>query len=135
MIPFKSHESGQTFIEIMLTVFMMSVLLIPLLNLQSLIIKFTSFSISHMRRITLLKDIYFHTILDHLQQKEPLTTKQITSPPTTITLKQLLPAKESALSSFENIVIDKYEALWQQGNEDNIENIVIVRFEPQKKES
>lgn len=129
MIYFKSPRahSGQTFIEVVLTVYMIGSLLSAILLLQSTVFSHVTGSVSRMSRMTLLEQYLYEIDLDLKLKKITPAKKTIETPPTTLTYKAMSPKEESALKHFKNISIVRLDASWDQAHRSFRESLIVVR--------
>ncbi len=126
---FKNHRAkpGQTFIEVVLTVYMMGSLLSAILLLQSSVFSNVTGSVSRMNRLELLQKYLFDIDLDWKLNKTYPTKKTIDDPPTTLAYNITPPKQESSLKRFKNISVVRLEATWDQANRSFKEPLVALR--------
>lgn len=126
---FKNHSitTGQTFIEVVLTVYMVGSLLSAILLLQSSVFSNVTGSVSRMSRILLLQQYLYDIDLDGKLKKTTPTKKTIENPPTTVTYNVMSPREGSSLQHVKNISIVRLEATWDQTNRSFKESLFAVR--------
>lgn len=127
-------QLGQSFIEVVLTVFMISSLLSAILLLQSNVFSHVTGSVSRMNRMLLLKNYLYQIDLDWKLRKTTPAQKTLENPPTTLTYKTT-PLKEgSALLQFKNISLLRLDTAWE-ANRSFKESLIAFRHRVKKAES
>ncbi len=132
----RSAHTGMTFIEVVLAIFIIGSLLSSLLLLQSNIVRAVWQFSSRANRILLLKNRLMQALLEQeKKEKESPKEKKVEEPKTTITYEQKKISKDSALKKFENIVIEKVSAQWQEWDTKQKETMITFLYKPEKKEA
>jgi len=138
MIHFKDHNNadGFTFIEVVLAVLMMGIMLTAALGLQNSsftsIVKYSE----RLRSILLLKNVLFDAAYARAQNKGyAQDEKKITDTiETTLRYSTQKVPQNSALHTFDNIVIEKAEATWSGVVRNNKETLITFLYQPPTKE-
>lgn len=130
-------KSGFTFVEIMLAMFMVGFLLTSLLGLQETVFSGVVKYASRFERLFLLKDQLFAAALARAKdpsvkndKKEPVEKE---NPPTTLTYTEKKPAKQSAISKYANITVQKAQASWQIFTGEYKQVLISYIFAPDRK--
>lgn len=135
--PNPNKSFGFTFIEIMLTIFMVGFLLTAVLGLQETVFSGVITYASSFERIFLLKDQLFKAAFarakDRTLEEQKKETTKIENPITTITYEQKKPQKESALQKFDNMMIEQVNASWQTFRGEQQETMISYVFMPPRK--
>lgn len=127
MIYSKSRKAGVTFIEIMLTVFMMGVILSSAFVAQSTVLEQLGRWSRSLRATLALRELFIHTAQDRLQGKShPAQQKKQNLQ---ITYDLTRPKKESSLAPLEDLHIEKATATWAQDQE----TIIGLLYKPEEK--
>ncbi|MGE0009479.1 MAG: Tfp pilus assembly protein FimT/FimU [Candidatus Babeliales bacterium] len=111
----KSHKAGVTFIEIMLTIFMMGMILSSAFVSQSTILEQLGRWSRSLRSTLALRELFIHVAQDRMLGK--------THPPEQkkgsliLTYESFRPKKESSLSKIEDLHIERAKAVWGQDQE------------------
>jgi prepilin-type N-terminal cleavage/methylation domain-containing protein len=135
MIAFKNHKApGFTFIEIVFALAILASLGTAILVLQSQSINTIARYSQKLVRIFLLENTLVETQEALYKQQKPAAQKKIENPATTVTYKAEKPSEKSALASVKNIVVERIEATWQDGQQQHKERLVSIRYQPPPKE-
>jgi len=130
MIRFKNHRNlkeGVTFIEIMLTIFMMGMILSSAFVAQSTILTHISDWSRSLRAVLQLRETIVHVAQDRLQG----TThpKEEKKGHMTITYAMERPKKESALAKLQSLYVERVSSQWGQDKE----TVIALLYKPEVK--
>lgn len=127
MIHFKSHKSGVTFIEIMLTIFMMGMILSSAFISQSTILTQIGMWSRSFRSTLALRELFIHTAQDRmLGKKHPPEQKREN---VVLTYAIDRPKQDSSLAKLEDIHIEKAQAVWAKEEE----KMISLLYKPEEK--
>lgn len=128
---FKSHKPGVTFIEIMLTIFMMGMILSSAFIAQSNALAHIGKWSRSLRLTLALRELFIHTAQDRMLGKmHPAEEKKGN---VIITYNTFLPQKDSSLSKLEDLTVEKGRAVWAQEEETMISLLYKPAEEKKKK--
>lgn len=115
MIHSRNHKSGVTFIEIMLTIFMMGMILSSAFVSQSTILAQLGHWSRSLRSTLALRELFIHVSQDRMLGKTHAPEQKKGN----LLLKYELfrPKKESSLSKLEDLRIERAKAVWDQDEE------------------
>lgn len=131
---FKSHsvQHGQTFIEIVLAVYMIGSLLSALLLLQSSVFSHVATSVARMNRIILLENYLFDIDLDARIEKKTESKRTVQNSSTKLSYTASAAKTESDIQRFKNIEIIRLNAVWDQSHTQAQESLIAFRYRPKK---
>ena len=132
MVYFKSLKQGFTLIETVLALAIFGMLFSSVLIIQQSSFATLLRSSGKLTRMYLLKNFLVEIGKAKIEDKPAPTKQDIKKPPTQLEYEERKPAKASALSSFEDIVIQKVTATWQAGVRKLSLNLILVRYKPEK---
>lgn len=107
---FKSRKEGVTFLEIMLTIFMIGMVLSSAFVAQSTVLQQIGQWSRSLRSIFKLRELIVHTSQDRLEGKAHPKETQKVSVKLMYTIGK--PKKESALAKLEDLYIERVESQW-----------------------
>lgn len=125
MIHSRNLKSGVTFIEIMLTVFMMGMILSSAFVSQSTVLEQLGYWSRSLRSTFALRELFIHVTQDRMlgkthassYAKAPADRPEQKKGNLLITYELFRPKKESSLSKFEDLRIERAKAVWDQQEE------------------
>lgn len=128
-------QTGFTFIEVVLSIFIIGTLLSSVLLLQSTVVNGLQSASGRAQRIFLLTEELFNASFSRLkkEKKTDKRTIKINDPETAITINTFRPKKSSSLSDIENIMIENITAEWQEWTGKRMEQLVTIVFAPKEK--
>lgn len=131
----QNHNTpGFTLMEVMLAIFMVGVLLSALLALQGKIFDGIATYSSRMNRVFLLKNRLFEVALDRAKGETKVAPeKKIDEPATVIRYESKKPSQESSLKKFNDIMIERVTAEWDEWKTKRQEVMITFLYKPEKK--
>lgn len=132
MVHFKLHN-GFSFIEVVLSLAVMSIVLVSIFALQQAVMNSCFSATNKARRILLLKNILYDPTIVRENYDEKITPeKKIKEPPTVIKISK----EKTEHKQLKKYVLEKLlvKAMWDDfwGRQD--ESLFLIRFVPPKKE-
>lgn len=133
---FKNHnlQSGLSFIEVILAVFMVGSMLSAALLLQSNSFFHIAESSTRFARIIMLDNKLMELARSKEAKKKPTLPAQekITDPATTINFKSKQPSEKSSLKNCKGIAVDQIKAEWSLQGKQLEETLVMVNLATEK---
>ncbi len=127
MIHSKSHKSGVTFIEIMLTIFMMGMILSSAFISQSTMLEQIGIWSRSFRSTLAVRELFIHTAQDRMLGKKHPSQQKRGSVVLTYDIDR--PKKDSSLAKLEDMHIEKARAVW----DDQEEKMISLLYKPEEK--
>ncbi len=129
---------GFTLIEALMAITILALIITPLFILQGSILRNVTYFSQRLRRVFLAKNFLFEMRIEaEKQQAEQAFAleKKIDEPLTQLAYKREKLSKKSALSSLEDLYVERVTATWeQQGQQLTQEIVSIVHKKPKPKE-
>ncbi len=126
MIHSKSHKPGVTFIEIMLTIFMMGMILSSAFISQSTMLEQIGKWSRSFRSILAVRELFIHTAQDRmLKKKHPPEQKR---GGIVLTYAIDRPKKDSSLAKLEDVHIETAKAVLQEQEE----KMISILYKPEE---
>jgi hypothetical protein len=112
MIPFKNHNPGLSFIEVMVALMIVSLVIIASFKTQGSLLRTTAMTVSKIKAVAALKDYFLDAEREAFLEKEGTQEKELEFPAMKLSYQATRAKDASVFKNIPDIMIEKVTATW-----------------------